>query len=820
MSKKLHLIGNAHIDPVWLWQWTEGYHEVKATFRSALDRMNESPDFTFSASSAAFYEWVEGSDPQMFAEIQQRVAEGRWELTGGWWIEPDCNIPGGELFARQALLAQSYFREKFGRQARVGYAPDSFGHNAGLPQILKLSALDSYIFMRPGPHEKSLPGRLFWWQGADGSRVAAHQILFTYATWGDDLAPHVERCAAELNAPVEELMCFYGVGNHGGGPTRANIASLHRLQDRSDLPGLVFSSPERYFAAVTAQNWDLPVVTGELQHHASGCYAAHSGIKRWNRRSENMLLAAEKWAAVGQVAAGQAYPGEELRWAWKNVLFNQFHDILAGTSLEAAYEDARSQLGEAQSIAGRALNRAAQALGWQVAIPEQPGSHPLIAFNPHAWASLANLELEVRGISPAVTLLAPDGQAIPCQWVQPQAAAGGCSRISFSAELPPLGYAVFRLVENDTPAVFPEIQASDTVLENEHLRLEINPESGAISSLRDKQRDIEVFRGEGARAEVIEDTSDTWSHNVFRFDQVVGGFQPVSARLVEQGPVKAVIRVISTYAESTLIQEFSLYAHQAQVAVKVTVDWHEHFKLLKLRFPVNVDQSATTAEVPYGVMFRRASGEEEACQNWVDVSGSLGAGGQAYGLSLLNDGKYSYDVNGSEIGLTVLRSPIYAHHMPVSPEPEGFYSFIDQGVQHFHYSLLPHSGGWQEAGTVRRAAELNQPAWLQAATCHPGRLPMQDSFMAVQPENLVVSAFKLAEDGQGWIVRAYESAGRATAGRVDLPVLERSIEADWGAFEVKTFYLVRDAAQPAQEVNFLEIDPQLAAIDGANHGRI
>jgi len=255
------------------------------------------------------------------------------------------------------------------------------------------------------------------------------------------------------------------------------------------------------------------------------------------------------------------------------------------------------------------------------------------------------------------------------------------------------------------------------------------------------------------------------------------------------------------------------------VDVNVTVDWREHWQLLKLRFPVNVDQAVTTAEVPYGVAVREANGDEEPCQNWVDVSGSTGSG-QAYGLSLLNDGKYSYDTQGSQIGLTVLRSPIYAYHLPAQPDPEGVYSYIDQGIQHFHYSLLPHSGGWQEAGTVRRALELNQPAWLQAAASHPGMLPMQASYLSIQPENLVVSAFKQAEDGQGWIVRAYESAGRAEEGRVDIPLLGRTVEAAWGANEVKTFRMPQDAALPAIEVNFLELDPQLTSIKGADNGRV
>ncbi len=214
---------------------------------------------------------------------------------------------------------------------------------------------------------------------------------------------------------------------------------------------------------------------------------------------------------------------------------------------------------------------------------------------------------------------------------------------------------------------------------------------------------------------MIADDSDTWSHNVFRFDQVIGGFQPVSVRLSEHGSVKGVIRVVSRYEASTFTQEFSLYADQARVEVKVTVDWREHWRLVKLRFPINVDQAATTAEVPYGVAVREANGDEEPCQSWVDVSGSTGSG-QPYGLSLLNDGKYSYDTQGSEIGLTVLRSPIYAYHLPAQPDPEGVYNYIDQGIQYFHYSLLPHSNGWQEAGTVRRALELNQPAWLQAAS--------------------------------------------------------------------------------------------------------
>lgn len=805
MPKKLHLIGNAHIDPVWLWPWAEGFQEVLSTFRSALDRLVEDPDFKFSASSAAFYEWVEQSDPGLFTQIQQKVREGRWELAGGWWVEPDCNIPSGESFARHGLLGQRYFQEKFGRMARVGYAPDSFGHNGNLPQILNKSGMDFYVFMRPSPHEKALPGRLFWWQSEDGSRVLAFRIPFEYCSWGKELDLHVERCAAEIKSPVEALMCFYGVGNHGGGPTQENLASLHRLQLRPDLPHLVFGTMEGYFNEVESQGWDLPVVTSDLQHHASGCYAAHSEVKRWNRRAENLLLSAEKWAAAAQVWASQPYPLADFRQAWKNVLFNQFHDILAGTSLETTYEDARNLYGEAQALAGRGLNLALQGICGKINIPAQGGGKPLVVFNPHGWASRVSVELEMGGMSGEETLLDSLGKAVLFQQVQSQATAIGRSRLAFVADLPPLGYAMYRLVAlEQLPSSKGWVGVSDTVLENDRYRLEIDPQSGTIAALRDKCCEHDVFAGPGAQPLVVDDPSDTWSHNVFRFDKVVGSFTPVSVRLVEQGPLKGVIRVISSYNQSMLIQEFALYRDLENIEVRVRLDWREHFKLLKLRFPLNLERMRTFAEIPFGVIERQFNGEEEPCQGWVDVSGFSPQNGMAYGVSLLNDSKYSYDVNHHEVSLTVLRSPVYAHHIPATISPDKVYSFIDQGFQAFRYVILPHAGSWENAGTFRHAAELNQEAVVMAAAYHPGSLPPRDSFLEVGPENIALSAFKLSEDGKGWIVRAYETSRQAVEGWINVHGLNRRIETHFKPAEIKTFYLPLNSKLPVHEVNLLE----------------
>jgi alpha-mannosidase len=829
-TSKLHMIGNAHIDPAWLWQWQEGFHEVKATFRSALDRMREYPDFKFVASSAAFYEWVEMSDPAMFAEIQQRVTEGRWGIVGGWWVEPDCNIPSGESFVRHGLYAQRYFKEKFNVIARTGFNIDSFGHAGTLPQILKHSGIDYYVFLRPMPHEKDLPSRLFWWRAQDGSQVLAFRIPFEYLSWGENLETHAHRCLAEMKQPIEEFMCFYGVGNHGGGPTIENIESLHCLDADIQFPAhLVCSLPEDFFQAAEAKEWPIPVVQDDLEHHASGCYAAHSGIKRWNRLAENRLLAAEKWSLVAVWANGLPYPAD-FSHAWKNVLFNQFHDILAGTALEAAYDDARDTYGEALAIADRHLNTAVQSFAWNIHIPFAEGVRPIVVFNSHTWPVQVNLEIESYPWKPESVLLDDAGLIIPHQEVQSTTAAGR-ARLTFNAQLPALGYRTYRLVPHapspevlDQPILSGEgcgdtlisstreegevnqaVRASDSILESSRFRLEFDPQTGYIASLRDKLVDLDVFSGPAARPVVIDDPYDTWGHNIFKWDKVIGEFVVTDLRLAEHGPVKSVIRVTSQYGASYLVQDFSMYPDLDRIDVRLVVDWRERLKMLKLRFPVNVKFMKATHEIPYGYSERYANGEEEPFQSWVDMSGTSRDKEISYGFSLLNDGKYSLDVSFCDIGLTVLRSPAYANHIPSVLKPGGLYSYIDQGIQRFNYSLLPHTGSWETSGTIRRAAELNQPPIVLYATFHPeGALPQSDSFIKVDPENVMVSVLKQAEDGDGLVLRAYEINGTATHAAICLPKWGRDIEVGFGPCEIKTFRIPRDPSKPMKETNLLE----------------
>ncbi|WP_256758871.1 alpha-mannosidase [Cohnella sp. WQ 127256] len=822
--KRLHMIGNAHLDPVWLWQWQEGFHEIKATFRSALDRMNEYPDFIFTSSSVAYYEWIEHNCPSMFEEIKQRAAEGRWVICGGWWIQPDCNLPNGESFVRQGLCGQRYLKEKFGVTANVGYNVDSFGHHAMLPQILKKSGLDYYVMMRPMDHEMDLPSRVFQWESDDGSQVLSYRIPIGYYSVQDNVGEQIELMSGELELPLHDrLMCFYGVGNHGGGPTKKNIESVMRLRQEQADTEILFSSPDRFFADLTDEN-EYPIIHAELQMHAIGCYSAHSAVKRWNRQAENLLMAAEKLSVIGGTLT-EIPCAAPFGQAWKNVLFNQFHDILPGTSILPAFEDALDLYGEARTIASRAMNHAMQAVSWSVGIAQEEGMTPIVVFNPHAWRVSSYVELEFGHpgwvgdslLKGTEVLVDSESNPIPFQEVQSLASTDFRSRLGFFAELPALGYRVYRLYKNPPEALAhiekekAPIRASDLMIENEWLKLEINAQTGAISRLFDKKSAVEVFEGDAAKAIVLEDLTDTWSHGIAKFaGDISGEFEAVSVKLIERGSVKSVIRAESRFGHSQLIQQFTMYADSEQIDVDVTVDWRERHRLLKLHFPVPYRSCIGTYEIPYGHIERPLNGNEVPALSWVDLTGEWGR--DLYGLSILNDGKYSFDMGEGYVRMTVLRSPIYAHHEPVwhpkdyIPIPGREYDYMDQGAQSFRYSLLPHTGNWKSARTVKRAAELNMKPISLIGTYHEGILPHYLEFVNVDCEHVIVSVVKPAEDGDGLIIRCYETNKAEAKVTIDFPHLGRTIRTTFGPCEIRTFRIPADKSQPITETNLTELE--------------
>jgi alpha-mannosidase len=820
--RTLHMIGNAHLDPVWLWPWQEGYQEARATFWSAIERMDEYPDFIFTCDQVALLSWVEESDPALFERIRSRVAEGRWVNTGGWWVEPDCNMPMGESFVRQGLYGQRFLRSRFGRIATVGMNVDPFGHNVMLPQILRRQGMDSYIFLRPGPHESTFDDTLFWWESPDGSRVLAYRIPFEYGSPPGAIDGQTDKALGALDRSIGDAMVFYGVGNHGGGPTRANIESIHRYDRMGSFGRMIMSSPRTYFDEVlndTARLERLPVRRDDLQHHAPGCYSAHSGIKAWQKRAQFALLSAERWAAIVAVRDNVEYPRVQLDRAWKQVLFNQFHDILPGSAIDSAYTDARDQLGEAVAISKRILVRSHNILARQIAVPFEEETQPVLVFNQHPWPVTTDVDLNYGSQKIGVHVVDEHGAPVLFQHTQPWALTGDSGRgaIVFRAELPALGYRLYRLRPGEFPFIASQgsLMTSDRVLENDHVRIEIDAASGWISSYLDKAIGVDLMRGvDGStHTQICQDPTDTWGHRVVSYAWPGASMSTTRIVVRETGPLRSRIRIERAWGASSMIEEFLLDRDSAVLRIDVSLDWREKAHLLKLRFPTLLQAPVATYDVPFGTLRRPVDGAEEPAQSWVDLTGTVDE--RPARLTVVTTNKHGFDASGGpepSIGVTAVRSPVYSWHDPRLLQKDGIYSYQDQGLQHFSVELVPHAGDWRDVDPDRRAIVLGSPVRAMLESSHGGILPSRHSFASDGGAQVRITAVKGSEDAVGsvgsgtadLIVRAVETRGESTLARIELPVVGRVLEESFAPGEMRTFRVPRDPELPVVEVDLIE----------------
>lgn len=816
--KNMLMIGSAHLDPVWLWQWQEGYQEVKATFRSALDRMNEFPDFVFTCACAGYYEWVEENDPEMFAEITRRVAEGRWGIMGGMWIQPDMNTPSAESFARQLLYSQRYFKEKFGHIANTGYNVDSFGHNAMFPQLLKRAGMENYVWMRPSIIENpEIPEGPMWWEAPDGSRVMAYRIKFEYNGF-HNLPEKIEtmfKFADELGKPV---MCFYGVGNHGGGPTIENLNEIEKY--RVEAPrgnDVAYASPDDYFCQLHDNNTELPVWRDELQHHASGCYSTHSESKRKHRMAENALVRMEKFGVLSHILTGHNLKHPFVMQAWKNLMFNEFHDIMGGCSLPESMEDAVMQLNETLSIAAREENAALQRISWQVDTikghPDRVRSKeeswmfwgirgqgtPVVVFNPHPFEATGNIIVR----QPVKVVRDDDGNPVPCQVIRATRTNGEQDRWDglFRATVPPLGYKLYWMFLEEGEPVANTLTASETVLENSFLRAEFDPSNGELTALirKDSGRNVLVSP---AQLRLFDITAvDTWAHNVFKFDVPAGKFGDGRVTVLEDGPARAVVRVVYTHENSEAELRYILNADSDQLDIDVRLNLNMKHRMVKFCLPTIFTDGKDVSEISCGAITRRANGDEEHCQRWVAMQGKDG------GLAVFNDGKYSYSALDGELRMTLANTSIFADHYGQEMRDDTCV-FMDQGNQKFKLALCPYDGTWQSANPDRRAAELNQPLVHVVETYHEG--PLAAEYQGVQMDNSAISllSFKRAENGLGYVLRLCEINGSAQNVRLDLHLVNRTEELAFLPFEIKTLFIPDDPAKAIKEILITELDAE------------
>lgn len=790
---KVHLIGNAHLDPVWLWQWQEGLAEIKATFRSALDRMKEFDDFKFTSACGAYYMWIEKSDKQMFDEIVQRVKEGRWNIVGGWFIQPDCNLPSGESFARHALISQRYFKEKFGVTATVGYNVDSFGHNGNLPQILKKSGMDNYVFMRPMSHEKDLPSHLFDWESMDGSRVRTYRIPESY---------NITLSNAHLFGDIEKLaddydmMAFYGVGNHGGGPTIALLDEMHKTLSDS----FVYSTPSEYFDSV--KNAEVPVVRDDLQFHAKGCYSAMSEIKANNRLCENKLFGTEAYSVLSEKLINTEYPSAELEKAWKNVLFNQFHDVLGGCSIKEAYTDAAYIHGEALAIADRTANFALQQISWNIDTlngkelktykssplfvswrAEDIGT-PVVVFNPLSY----DIEAIVTVRDVVKTMTDNDGNDIPMQIVRASRTdVDNKYQTAFVAKVPALGYKVYRMyAETDEMEYTSALSASDTHLENDFIRIEFNPNTGEVSGFYDKSGGAELLCGTSSML-IDESDCDTWAHNVKEFKNCCAVCSKGSTKLIENGPIRAAVRCEQVFENTHIIRDYYLADNDKKVSVKTKIDFREKHKMLKFAFKTNFEKPKAYCEIPYGFIERATDGSESASGAWTAMKDNK------HGLGIATTSKYSFDADKDTLSLTVLRGAIFADHYGNRDE---FCEYMEQGEHCFEYTLFPFE---TFADCEKQAQLLNNKLAVILETFHKGTLGTSFSGISVSENNIIVTALKKHADSDALILRCYEADNKETSAKIK--VFDTEFSASFGRNEIKTFIIDKENVK---ETDFLE----------------
>jgi len=784
----IRIVGNSHIDMAWLWPWTETVEVVRNTFQSVLDLMREYPDFKFTMSSARTYEWMQEKYPDLFQQIEQRVKEGRWEIIGGMWVEPDLNMPDGESLVRQILVGKRYFQRNFGVDVKIGWNPDSFGYNYQLPQIYKKSGMDYFVTQKLlWAHEFTVfPYKLFWWQAPDGSRLLTY-FPHDYAggidaePLGNDVSIWMPSIYGKTVPDKPEMMHLYGVGDHGGGPTRIMLDNADRLRAPDAVfPKLEFSFARDFFSDLEKKlpSMQVPTWDGELYFaYHRGVFTTQAETKRRIRRAEETVLNAEKFASLASLF-GRAYPQDGMELTWKNLLFDHFHDIMPGSGIAVNYLDAKRNLENVDRAANDVTMGSLREIAAHV---NTQGSDiqsevPVLIFNSLSWPRTEVTEVEAQLPTPAnqIEVTNSSGKLVPSQLLSVDADTHRV-RLLLMANTPSLGYSTYFVRPAMSAQATPTfLRASVDSLENEFLRVKIDPQTGCMTSLFDKRSGTEALAPAetdtaGPKTSTCGNLLQTFVDKPKQWDawNIDADFEKQhwdldkadEVKLVESGRLRAVIQIKNHFQNSTFVRDVILYAGAPRVDVKMQAEWHEKHILLKVAFPVSAHSNKAAFEIPFGSVERpttRNTPAEQAqfevpAQRWADISDST------HGFSLLNDCKYGYDAKENVLRLSLLRSPEW-------PDPHA-----DEGHHEFTYSLYPHGGGWKDALTIRRGYELNYKLISLPFGKHEGALAPEHSFVKTQSDNVIVTSLKKAEDENALLLRYYEWAGKESDVTIQLP---------------------------------------------------
>ena len=818
--RTVYMICNAHIDPVWQWEWEEGAAETLSTFRVAADFCEEFDGFVFNHNEAMLYRWVEEYEPALFARIQRLVREGRWHIMGGWYLQPDCNMPSGESFVRQIESGLSYFQEKFGVRPTTAVSVDAFGHTRGLVQILKKTGFDSYLFCRPWASFQDLPEGVFDWVGYDGSRVMAYRINDSYASPLGKAAEKIETAARRSDAPIE--VCLWGVGDHGGGPSRQDLQAIARLTERLQKEGirLLHATPEQYFAAEAAKGDSRPAFSGELNPWAPGCYTSQIQIKLRHRRLENDLYAAEKLCTAAAATGRMAYPAAELTEAQTDLLTVQFHDMLPGTCIQAGEDMALRQLSHGQELLSRVRARAFFALAAGQA-PAVEGEIPILACNPHLYPLEGDFTCEMslwdQNWKPEFSMpqvLDEQGKPLPtqCEKEASNLSLDWRKRVVFHATLPPLSVARFGCRYESLPKKpVPTLPAEGDhfVFTGGRIAVRINRRTGCLDSYT--VDGVAYLKPGALRLEVIQDDGDPWGMLVTSFPKKCGCFRVMSpaasgafsgtdgpldgVRVIEDGAVRTVVEAVLQYRHSRAVVQYVLSKLHPYVDVRVRLQWMEIQRMVKLRLPPAGKLTECIGQEAFGEESLPLTGRENVSGSYLmAVSGDRCVG-------LINNGVHGSSVQNGALGVTLIRSPAYCAH-PIADRPllpqDRFTPHADQGERLYEFRLL---GG--ETAAVRRelprlAESFSQPPMLlsffPAAAKETAATPSAP-LLWLTGDPVTVSALKPARDGAGYILRLFNASPAPAQAALHTGCPETAIPVSFTPYEVKTLRLTGDTVR-------------------------
>ncbi len=812
-QRRIDLLGHAHLDMAWLWPMAETWEAAEHTFESALKLQAEFPELTFGHSSPALYAWIQEHRPELFARIKQAIAEGRWEVIAGPWIEPDCILPSGESLVRQMLYGQLYIEQELGFKNRVAWLPDSFGFCNQFPQILKQAGVDYFVTEKLLWNDTTqFPHQLFNWRSPDGTEISSYMS----ARIGTQIAPvqmAEYACSWEAATGEQRSLWLPGVGDHGGGPTREILETAERWQESPFFPKMDFATVHGYLDDVVARTeaTDLPQWDQDLylEYHR-GCYTSHADQKRYNRESEALLYEAELWSSLATLALGTDYPKGSVEALWKKVLFNQFHDILPGSSIPEVFEDADRDWAVVLKEGSKIREQALRAIASAIALPElpQPGAIPYVVFNSLNWGRSAVVELPVAERSGTGNWQVWDsrGEVLATQ------VGGDSKRLVQTGAIAGVGYELLWLGEGGPLPLAPSSKGAGGpkfVLENNLLRIQVNAQTGDLDSVFSKLLKREILNGAGNQLQAFQDKGqywDAWNIDPEYEQHRLADSELISLDWIARGQLEWRLRVKRRISNSVCRQDYVLQAGSPLLRIETEIDWQEDYVLLKAAFPLALEADELITEVPHGVISRTTKPQTEAekaqwevpALRWADLS-TPETEENPWGVSVLNDCKYGYDAGPSQIRLTLLRASNW-------PDPG-----CDRGLQCFTYALHAHGGNWQTGQNVRHGYELQHPLRLIPVQPSPAaELAPTDELLSLGDSGLVLTALKQSEtDSQRWILHSYESLGQP-----DQAKLSSNLGLRWGQ---RTDGLERllDSDRPSEAVRPFEIvTVEIEKIDG------